>query len=121
MCDEWANDYDSFRIWAESNGYDKDAPVGGCTLDRIDYLGNYEPNNCRWVTAKEQARNKSDNVVITYNGETKCLSSWCEDLNLSYTAVYKRIFQLGWTTDRALSTPVRQRIVNKKKECEDIA
>lgn len=58
VCDEWETDYFSFRNWAIANGYDKNAPRGKCTLDRINVNGNYEPDNCRWVSMKEQSANK---------------------------------------------------------------
>lgn len=57
VCDKW-HDYLAFKEWALSTGYDVNAPQGKCTLDRIDPYGDYEPNNCRWVTMAEQARNK---------------------------------------------------------------
>lgn len=58
VCEEWRNNYAAFRDWAMSHGYDPDAPRGGCTIDRIDVDGNYEPDNCRWVDAKTQAKNQ---------------------------------------------------------------
>ena len=57
MCDEW-QDFGKFREWALDNGYDEQAERGECTIDRIDPFGNYEPNNCRWISLKEQAYNK---------------------------------------------------------------
>lgn len=57
VCEEW-NHYPNFYSWAISNGYDKNAPVGVCTLDRIDNDGNYCPENCRWVDSATQAKNK---------------------------------------------------------------
>lgn len=57
VCDEWNNDYASFQRWAIENGYDQDAKRGECTLDRINPFGNYEPNNCRWISMKDQYKN----------------------------------------------------------------
>jgi (2R)-ethylmalonyl-CoA mutase len=50
MCDEWRNDFMSFYNWAIHGGYRDDLKI-----DRIDVNGNYEQNNCRWATNKEQA------------------------------------------------------------------
>jgi hypothetical protein len=64
ICDEWLNNYLSFKKWAEEKGYDENAPKGQCTIDRINVEGNYEPSNCRWITIAEQSRNKRKKGVI---------------------------------------------------------
>lgn len=52
MCDLWARDFEAFRTWSVANGYNDTLQI-----DRINNDGNYEPKNCRWVTAKENRRN----------------------------------------------------------------
>ena len=53
VCDGWLNDYLAFRTWAFASGYEE-----GLTIDRIDTYGNYEPENCRWITIQEQQKNR---------------------------------------------------------------
>lgn len=57
VCDEWRNDYGKFYEWAYANGYDENAKWRDCTIDRINPFGNYEPQNCRWITMEEQYKN----------------------------------------------------------------
>lgn len=98
VCSEWYNDFMAFYDWAMKNGYDNTL-----TIDRIDVNGNYEPNNCRWATAKQQARNRRNNINFTYNGETHCLKQWCEILGLNYNTVGTRFYTYGWSIERALN------------------
>lgn len=98
ICDEWKNDFKVFYDWAMSNGYQENL-----TIDRIDVNGNYEPNNCRWITRKEQSRNKRNTIYITYKNETKPLIIWCELLNLPYAKVKYRLKHLNWNAEKAFS------------------
>lgn len=77
VCDEWRADVFEFIRWALSNGYANDL-----TLDRINVDGNYEPSNCRWVTMKIQANNKTTNKLVTVDGETLTISQWSERVNV---------------------------------------
>lgn len=78
VCNEWSVDFLSFHNWAMKNGYNENAKYGECTIDRIDIDFDYTPNNCRFVSLKEQNRNYSKNHIITYNGETMCFSDMAD-------------------------------------------
>ena len=97
ICNEWNEDYTTFKEWACSNGYSEDL-----TLDRIDPQGNYEPCNCRWVTMHEQSRNKSTNVIVSYHGETGCLTDMCRKLNVKKVTVRSRMRIHGLTFEEAI-------------------
>lgn len=98
--DKWRNSFETFRNWALSNGYQEDL-----SIDRIDFNGNYEPSNCRWVDIKTQQNNKRNNRLLTYNGETKSLTQWSREIGVSDRALYKRL-RRGWSTEETLSTPL---------------
>jgi len=54
ICEEWLNNFMSFYNWAMANGWKE-----GLQIDRINNDGNYEPNNCRFVTSAVNNRNQS--------------------------------------------------------------
>lgn len=103
VCEEWS-DFENFRKWAMASGYDETAPKGQCTLDRIDANGNYEPSNCRWITIKEQGRNRRNTFYVDYNGKKTPLKEVCEIEGVPYSTVWRRIRKCGMDLDSALHT-----------------
>lgn len=103
VCDDWRNDFMAFYKWSMSHDYNDNL-----TIDRIDVNGNYEPNNCRWATVKQQARNTRRNRYFTINGETHCLSEWCEIYNINPKKVECRLNKLKWSIIEALELKERK-------------
>lgn len=95
MCEEWEKDFVAFYEWAMANGYED-----GLTLDREDNDKGYSPDNCRWITMREQQHNRSNNHLVTMNGRTQNVTQWCNELGVNRAYVYKRL-KKGWSPEKA--------------------
>lgn len=100
VCEEWekSNGYITFRNWALQHGY-----KNKLTLDRIDNDGDYTPDNCRWITARENCNNKSNNHILMYKGQKHTLSEWEDIVGLNQRILWKRL-KRGWSIEKTLTT-----------------
>lgn len=99
VCDDWNNSFQSFKKWALLNGYKDDL-----TIDRIDNEGDYCLENCRWITHREQCRNRRNNVLLTLDGITMCASEWSEVTGLKHSTIIYRKKKLRWDDSKTLTT-----------------
>lgn len=109
VCQGWRKDFTNFL---QDMG---EAPEGNRTsLDRVNTNGHYccghcqecldrkWEANCRWSDPKQQANNKRNNRLITYDDRTQTLSQWCQELGVPYDRVHKRL-SAGWSVEEALT------------------
>lgn len=102
VCEEWSNSnigFKNFCKWSLINGYQKNL-----TIDRIEKDGNYEPNNCKWSTYKEQENNRRNNRELTINGITMTISEWAEKYKIG-PATLKWRLDNGWSEEELFIKP----------------
>lgn len=100
VCEPWLASFENFLS-------DMGIKPDGCSIDRVDNNGNYEPSNCRWATPAEQRRNQRTVRALTFNGETKLLRHWAREIGMPEQTLHTRL-GLGWTIEEALTTPINQ-------------
>lgn len=83
VCDSWLK-FESFYK-------DMGNIPEGLTIGRTDNNKSYCPDNCKWVTRKEQSRNTRSNRTIKHQGKTQCLSAWAEELKIDRTTLAYRL------------------------------
>lgn len=113
VCEEWEEDFMNFYNWSMENGYLEELEI-----DRIDNDGNYEPNNCRWITRKEQSNNKQQSRYVTINGITKTLKDWSAESGLPYDTLRLRLNR-GWK-EKELLIPLMTNQFSKEEYLNSI-
>jgi hypothetical protein len=99
VCDRWRH---SFSKFADDVG---PRPSKDHQLERINNDGDYAPGNCVWATRTRQSRNRRTTKFLTWNGVTKSVPDWAEEIGIRQDTLYQRLAS-GWSTERALQTPL---------------
>lgn len=93
ICDRWSD----FGNFLEDMG---ERPAGQC-LDRINNNLGYCKDNCKWATQKQQSRNRENNRILVFDGQSKCVAEWAELAGLKVSTFRERL-KRGWELARAL-------------------
>ena len=101
VCDEW-QEYIPFKEWALANGYEE-----GLTIDRIDVNGNYCPENCRWITQREQCYNTRKTRFVEYKGKKYTMKDISDITGLKIRTIQGR-YERGWTPEQIFSTELKK-------------
>lgn len=104
VCQAWRHSYEQFVADVGKR------PTPEHSIDRIDNDGNYEPENCRWATTKEQAANRrlpKRRDAIEHHGRKQSVSQWAQEYGLKVETLAMRL-KRGWSFEKALTTQLRR-------------
>lgn len=99
ICDRWKESFEHFITdmgWRPNKHY---------SIERINYDGNYCPDNCKWIHKSEQTKNTRRVKLIEYNGSKYCLTELCKILDLPYSTMRHRVYDLNIPFEEAIKYP----------------
>ena len=96
VCQEWLNSFENFLKYMGK------CPKGW-TLERKDFDGNYEPENCVWATWQDQVRNKSTNVYLEYGGKRMIMADWSRELRMDNRKLHYLLRYKGKTLEEVVN------------------
>lgn len=102
VCKKWRTSFHSFLADMGIK------PNKESQIDRIDNNKGYSPNNCRWTTSKQQARNRRDNQKVMYKGKLILVIELAETHSMQVATLKYRL-KKGWSVDDAIKTKVSRR------------
>jgi len=101
LCNGWEN-FLNFYEWSINNNYSD-----SLELDRINNNGNYEPNNCRFISHQANNNNKRSNQSLSYCGKEYSLKDLANKFNINPTTLKTRLFK-GWDLEKSIKEPIRK-------------
>lgn len=89
VCSRWLQSFENFIS-------DMGPRPSGHSIDRKDGTKGYTPENCGWVTIKEQNRNRKNTVVVHVSGMPVYLVKYAEDNGYVYCSLYYYYKKVGF-------------------------
>lgn len=103
-----ARGIDVCERWHDIHNFVKDNELlyqENLSIDRIDNNSGYSPDNCRWATQHEQSMNRRNSIYLTFQGTTKPMIEWAEEIGIKYRCLYLRK-RRGWSDEQIITTPI---------------